>query len=100
MRGSDRTICDVSRSDDHEPLPRVEYVSPAELRDELVRVEVALVDVVARAVVEDALVDLLASDACAHSCVDHDELGREPARLRQETFAVLVAQVAVEVACE
>src|SRR5829696_750342 len=78
----------------------MEHVAAAELLGELVGIEVTLVDVVARPIVENALVDLVASDAGLHGRVDHDELRSDTARLREETFAVLVAQVAVEVAGE
>ena len=59
--------------------------------------EVALVDLVARAVVELALLPLLDGVVGPHRRVDHHELGRDPPRLAQEPHPRGLDEVAVEV---
>jgi len=89
----------------------VEAPHPLITRDRLLRVldprpgervagEEALVDAVARAVVEPALLPLLLLDAIAPGRVDHDQLVADAAGLVEEALALVAEQVAVEVTRE
>src|SRR5262249_33627109 len=90
----------ASRADGDEPAAREQRLAAAELLGEPVRVEVALVDLPARAVVEDPLLTFLGLDVLAQRGVDDDELGSEPAGIGEEALAVCAFEVAVEVAGE
>src|SRR4051812_33677875 len=85
----------ASRADHHEPAPVVEDVAAADLLRQALAAEPALVDAVTRAVVEAALLPLLARLARR---VDDHQLAADAARLGQEALALLAQQVAVEVA--
>ena len=87
----------VTSGDGDEPAAVEEDLAAAELRGEPVRREVALVDLPARAVVEDPLLLLLGLDVVAQGGVDDDELARDAARLGEEALAVVALEVAVEV---
>src|SRR5262249_25022842 len=85
---------------DHEPAARVQHVA-AELRGKSIRVEHALEDGPRRPVLErpvlPALPRLVVSSRPA---AEHNELRRDAARLREELHALLLDEVAVEVARE
>ena len=87
----------IAANDDHEPVAREQHVAAAELREETLGGEVALVDLPARAVRErprlPAVLDLRVSDRG----IDDDELGRDPPCLAQEDHALGGVEVAVEV---
>src|ERR671931_1553622 len=70
----------------------------AELPLEVVRRQVPLVHAVARSVVEAALLPRLGRNAVVQRGVDHDELGRHPAGLMEESCALCAGQMAVEMA--
>jgi hypothetical protein len=81
--------------------PRAGSLSPAaDLLEQRVRGEEALVDAVARAVVELALLPLLRLDVVVQGGVEDHHLGRDAARLGEEALALVLEQVAVEVAGE
>ena len=76
-----------SRPAHHEPWAGVEGLSPAELLGQPLAREVALVDRVPRAVVDNALLPLDHLMIRPHRRVDDDELTRHPPRLREELLA-------------
>src|SRR3954452_19112181 len=76
-----RTSRQTSRAGHHEPPAVVEDVAAAELGDEARAVEEALVDAVARPVVERALLPLLAR--LAGRVDDHELVAHAPRRLQE-----------------
>jgi hypothetical protein len=78
----------------------MEHVAPAELVRQRRTREVALVDAVARAVVQDALLPLLGVDALAEGGVDDDQLVGDATRLLQEPLPLIAQEMAVEMAGE
>jgi len=78
----------------------VQDLAAAELGRKLLRLEVALVDLPARAVLEDPLLPLFARSIHACDRVDHDELRRDTARLGEKELAVARLEVPVEVTRE
>jgi hypothetical protein len=78
----------------------VEHLAAAQLVGQLGATEVALVDRVAGAVIQDALLPLLGIDAVVERRVDHDQLARHSPRLGDEPLALVGQEMAVEVAGE
>src|SRR5262249_16246666 len=99
-RSSGNARAAASRADGDEPAAREQRLAGAELTGERIRLELPLLDLPARAVVENGLLVLLGFDVLAQGGVDDDQLGRHPARLGDETLALLRIEVAVEVAGE
>src|SRR5215211_1624166 len=81
----------------HEPGSRTQDLG-AELALQVRGGEIALVDLVAGAVVERALLEALGRDALPEGAVQHDQLGRHAAGLGEEPLALLAGEMAVEVA--
>ena len=77
---------------DHEPRRGVQHLATAELLHQLAGVEVALVDLEARAVVQFALLPLLPLVIGAHGAVGDDQLRRDPARVGEEALAIAPAR--------
>src|SRR3954447_22998719 len=84
----------ASRAHHHEPRPVVEDLAAAELGREARPAEPALVDAMARAVVQPALLPLLARLARR---VDDHQLATDAVRLGDEALALVVEEMAVEV---
>ena len=76
---------------DHEPTSGEEDRAAAKLGAQFVGGEIALVDVPARAVVEDALLNLDGGDLLAEGGVDDDKFVSHPARLSEEGKTVSFA---------
>src|SRR6185295_2924457 len=97
---SGTNACGRSRLNGDEPTAREQDLAVAELGGELLRLEEALVDLPARAVVQDSLLPFDRLDVLAERGVDDHELGRDPTRLGEKGDAVVLLEMAVEVARE
>src|SRR5262249_35113736 len=90
----------ASRLDDDEPGSGEDRSAAAELRGEIVRIEVALEDLPPRAAEQQSLLPLLGFDTCSPRRVEHDQLRRHPPGLDKKARAFLVVEMAVEMTCE
>ena len=97
-RGDERQLRTARHHD--EPAARMEDAPGPELLGESLGREVALEDIPARAVIQHALLPLLGFHVVAERGIDDDELACDPARLGEEPQAVLVLEMAVEMARE
>src|SRR6266487_4439477 len=82
--------------DGDEPAAREERPAAAELVGQRVGFEVALVDLPARAVVQDSFLPLDRLDLVVERGVDDDELARYATRLAEKVVAGVFLEVAVE----
>src|SRR5512133_3851921 len=82
--------------DGDEPAAREERPAAAELVGQRVGSEVALVDLPARAVVQDSFLPLDRLDLVVERGVDDDQLGRNATRLTKKVVAGVFLEVAVE----
>jgi Transposase DDE domain len=86
------------RTNRHEEPPDEQHLAiPGQLRQQPISGEVALVDRVPRTVPQPALLPAVTLHALVGGGVDHDQLGRDPARLGQERHPLDLDQMAVEV---
>src|SRR5262249_32595334 len=100
-RSTDTTSGGGSRAHDDEPATCVEHLAAAELRREGVRLEHALVDGPARAVVEDPLLPAFGLlVALPPDAPDDDELGCDATGFGAEPLTFGLLEVAVEVGRE
>src|SRR3954468_5987720 len=97
MRSSGSASGAASRADDDKPASGEQRLAAAQLVCELVRVEETLVNGPPRAVVEHALLHLVRNRAVAARGVDDDELVGHSTRFGEETHAVVLVEVPVEV---
>src|SRR6266536_904213 len=99
-RSSGSGSCAWSRTHGDEPAPGVNDLASAELVEEHTGAEVALVDVPARTVVEDALLQLVVDLGAFARRVDHDELAADTAALGEKALTLSAVEMTVEEARE
>lgn len=83
-RGPLGGVARVLRRDGYEPVAVVQHGRAAKLLRQFARAEEALVNLVARAVIQHAFLQFLRRDIVAKRCIHDDELSRHTSGLGEE----------------